>query len=181
MDAFIGEVRAFPYNFIPHDETHWLLCDGGLKNVMSYQALYSVIGNIYGGDARARTFAVPDLRTRVPVGAGQGEGLRPVACGAAWGTNDVTLATSELPVHRHALKGAFTGVATDLSDAPGPTYTISRTFNQFDYSNEPLTVQAVLDPRTIESVGGGNSHENRQPVLAITYFICHDGEYPIRP
>ncbi|MBA4788139.1 MAG: tail fiber protein [Rhizobiales bacterium] len=180
MEAFIGEVRAFPYRFNPVDETRWLLCDGTLYPTRNFQALFSVIGNIYGGDART-TFGVPDLRTRVPVGTGQGAGLNTVAYGAVWGTNDVTLAPSELPIHKHALKGAFTGAATDLSDAPGPTFSISRTFNQFDYSNEVLANPAFLDPRTIEVVGGAQPHENRQPVVAITYFICCEGEYPTRP
>ncbi|WP_127089106.1 phage tail protein [Aquabacter cavernae] len=182
MEAFVGEVRAFPYNFAPGtDETGWLACDGAAYSPQQYTALFSIIGSIYGGD-RSTTFNVPDLRGRIAVGAGPAQVLPTVAYGEAFGVNDVTLTLAHIPAHNHRLSGAFTGVAADLSNNPGSGYAISRTFNQFDYSNEPQTPGvARLDDKTIGPRGGNLPHENRQPVLALTYFICYLGEYPMRP
>lgn len=179
MEAFIGEVRAFPYRFTPGDETRWLLCDGSTYQIQQFQALYSIIGNLYGGTPRVN-FQVPDLRTRITVGSGTTPGLSPVKPGDTFGENQVSLSPSQIPSHRHAVKTAFTGAAADLANAPDPQYAISRTFNQFDYSNEALVNPGELDLRTIEPSGKGLPHDNRQPVLALTYFICHQGEYPVR-
>lgn len=180
MEAYIGEVRAFPYRFTPSDETRWLLCDGKSYAIRQFQALYSIIGTLYGGTPNV-SFQVPDLRTRITVGAGSGQALPPVAVGEAFGQNQVTLMLSELPAHKHAVKTAFTGAAADLANAPDPGHAISRTFNQFDFSNEALVNPGTLDPRTIEVSGQGLPHGNRQPVQALTYFICCEGEYPMRP
>lgn len=180
MEAYIGEVRAFPYSFTPSGDTRWLLCDGASYQIQQFQALYSIIGTLYGGTPNM-SFQVPDLRTRIAVGAGTGPGLPPVDVGEILGENNVILTLSQLPSHKHAVNAAFTGAATDLANQPDPGYAISRTFNQFDFSNEVLVNPAYLDPRTIEQKGLGSPHDNRQPVQAMTYFICYDGEYPLKP
>lgn len=177
MDAFIGEVRAFPYSFTPKDETEWTVCDGRELPVAQYQTLYAVIGNLYGGTPN-KSFKVPDLRARVAVGTKGDLGL---ALGQDAGSNDQTLLLAQIPEHLHTINTAFTGSAADLSNEPGPTYAISRTYNQFDFSNSPLQNPGYLDHTTIEMKGGGQPHENRQPVMAITYFICHLGEFPVPP
>ncbi|MEW6257174.1 MAG: tail fiber protein [Pseudomonadota bacterium] len=179
MLAFIGEVRAFPYTYAPYDESKWLICDGSTYLVPQHQALYSIIGTLYGGTPN-RDFKVPDLRTRIAVGAGVGPGLPLVSLATSWGSNQMPLTSNEIPSHTHQITAKYSSLASDLMNAPSKDYYISRTLNQFDYSNDPLTGSSTLSEKTLSLEGGGQAHENRQPVTAITFFICYDGEYPIR-
>ena len=186
--TYIGEIRAFPYNFRPSMEVEWLVCDGMLHNIREYQALYSVIGVRYGGDANS-VFKVPDLRSRLAAGMGvQPETQTERMLGAQWGTDSVTLKVENMPAHTHALTGAFTAAAADLSGEPAGTYKLSRTFNQLDYLKDDVP-DVRLSPHIISFEGGAwvdknqvtVAHENRQPVLALAYFICsRGGKYPMR-
>lgn len=186
--TYIGEIRAFPYNFKPSMDVEWLVCDGTLYPIRDYQALYSIIGTWYGGDGVTQ-FKVPDLRSRLAAGAGvQPETQAERRLGAHWGTESVTLEVENMPAHTHTLTGAFTSVAADLSGEPASTYKLSRTFNQLDYLKDGVP-DVPLSPSIISFEGGALvdkkqvtvAHENRQPVLALTYFICSlGGKYPVR-
>jgi len=113
-EAYVGEIRLFSFNWAPDG---WLLCQGQLVQVNQYQALFSLISNIYGGDGNS-TFALPDLRGRAPVSAGQGPlgvyqwaqkgGTTPVSVGGA-GSVTITSMT-QLPMHTHA--ASFTGTGS---------------------------------------------------------------------
>lgn len=185
--TFIAEIRTFPYSYTPQMEVEWLRCDGTQYRIMQYQALYSIIGSRYGGDGKT-VFNVPDLRTRVAAGAGVQPATGGVRnLGDKWGTDTVTLAFANMPRHNHPLVGAFSGSASDLSGTPAETYRLSRTFNQLDYAKR--APDTTLSPRVVSVAGGvlvnnvpaaAAAHENRQPVLALTYFICAlGGKYPI--
>lgn len=185
--TYIGEIRTFPYNYKPTMEVEWLICDGSQHPISRYQALYSIIGFRYGGDGKD-VFKVPDLRTRVSAGMG----IQPVTAserkiGDKWGTESVTLEMKNMPAHTHPMVGAVTTLATDLSGTPDETYKISRTYNQLDYTKR--NPDAFLSEHAVSWIGGkvvnnislAVEHENRQPVLALTYFICADrGKYPYR-
>src|SRR4051812_13799177 len=106
-DNFVGEIRAFPFNFAPDG---WALCDGQLLSISQNTALFSLLGTYYGGDGRS-TFALPDLRGRVPLGFDQGPGLSYYSLGESGGAERVTLLVSEMPVHSHQLE-ASSGSAT---------------------------------------------------------------------
>lgn len=178
-DAFIGEIRAFSFDYVPEG---WLPCDGAELRVSQFQALYSVILNRFGGDG-TRAFKTPDLRASVAVGAGHGPGLTPRELAHAWGTDTVTLALTDIPAHQHIVDAKFLGAASGLSNTPDNTMMLSRTLRQFDFANiniDPWTVSTGLSPKAISPSGGGQPHENRQPVLALTYCICFDGDYPVR-
>src|SRR5262245_52997972 len=98
-EAFIGEIRMFAFPRIP---TGWVLCNGSPLSIANYTPLYSVIGTTYGGDG-VTTFAVPDLRGRVPIHQGQGTSLPPYQLGQLGGEDQHTLLNNELPIHSHAL------------------------------------------------------------------------------
>lgn len=100
MDAFIGTILPWSMNWAPND---WMLCQGQELPVNNYQALYSLIGNTYGGTA-PNTFCLPDLRGRIPLGAGQGPGLTSRVYGGKGGSETVTLKTSQLPQHNHVVQ-----------------------------------------------------------------------------
>jgi microcystin-dependent protein len=97
MDAFLGMVMAWPMDWAPRG---WMLCDGSLLQVSQYMALYSLLGNKYGGDG-VTTFALPDLRGRTMVGFGAGPGLTPRNIGDKDGAETVTLSVDSTPAHSH--------------------------------------------------------------------------------
>ena len=171
MGTLIGEIRAFPYSFVPKGEARWLPCDGRILNIKDYGDLYSVIGSRFGQTA-STNFALPDLRSRAVAGAGQGPGLTSRAFGARWGTPKVALTVDQIPQHRHALSTEFTASVSALRNTPEPGLALSRTGNQYNYSNETLQDEVRLHPQAIGETGEGEAHENRQPSLAINYFIC---------
>src|SRR5690606_32829308 len=101
-DPYIGEIRIFAGTFAPRG---WAFCHGQLLPVGQYPALYSILGNKYGGDGRT-TFALPDLQGRAPMHAGNGNGLTPRVVGEKGGVAEVTLSLNEMPAHRHDVLSA---------------------------------------------------------------------------
>jgi microcystin-dependent protein len=187
MDAFIGEIRAFANNYYPYG---WLPCDGSSFNPTSYQALFAVIGNRFGGNGQT-SFQVPDLRGSALVSAGQNPYGSNFLFAKAVGTEQVTLTTSNLPVHNHTFNGVTGGAATaKLSTADNNTSYISGFSLSVSGTLTPApgylaTPQnpVLLNPNTISPVGGKNGacspHENRSPFVAINYYICAtDGYFP---
>lgn len=171
MGTLIGEVRAFTHSFVPKSEARWLPCDGRILLIKDYSDLYSVIGNRFGQTAPTN-FALPDLRGQAVAGAGQGPGLTSRAFGARFGTPAVALTVDQIPQHRHVISTEFTASLSQLKNLPEPGLALSRTGNQYNYSNEPLQDEVRLHPQAIAETGQGEAHENRQPSLAINYFIC---------
>src|ERR1700735_274106 len=96
-NPFVGEIRIFPFNFAP---VGWALCQGQLLSISQNTALFSLLGTFYGGDGRT-SFALPDLRGRVPVGQGQGPGLSSYDIGEMAGGEAVTLLATQIPPHSH--------------------------------------------------------------------------------
>lgn len=176
--AFIGEIRAFPYAFAPED---WLICDGALLQQDHYPALFSVIGTYYGH--RSLTdFRLPNLVGTVGIGFGRGSaGLTPRDLGATVGDAKAGLSINQMPAHQHQVNARFSVAASDLVPSPLPGLPFSRTFNQLNYSNAQFTPWNEgngLAAATIGTAGGGQAHENRQPYVAITFCICILGEFP---
>jgi len=109
-EPFVGEIRMFAGNFAPRG---WAFCDGQLLAVSQNDALFSLLGTIYGGDGRT-TFGLPDMRGRTPLHAGQGPGLSNRRLGAKAGAENVTLTVNQLPSHRHDWQ-ATTALASSQS------------------------------------------------------------------
>ena len=177
MDQFIGEIRAFPFNFAPKN---WALCNGQLLAIASNTALFSIIGTYYGGDGKV-TFGLPNLQGRVIVSPGQGPGLSEWVLGETQGSDNVTLLSAEIPVHSHQVIGmdnagtetAPNGTSYLTRDVRGGTGTIQ-------YMQTGGSPSAAMAPNTLLPSGGTLPHENRQPFLVLNYCIALQGEYPAR-
>jgi microcystin-dependent protein len=116
-DPFLGEIRLVGFNYAPDG---WALCQGQVLQTNQNQALYSLLGNTFGGSAPS-TFGLPDLRGRTPVGAGTGPGLTPVSWGQKAGNESVALSQSQLPAHTHG--ATFAGQSSPLSGTATTTVT----------------------------------------------------------
>lgn len=161
----------FAGNFAPRG---WAFCDGQLLAVSQNDALFSLLGTIYGGDGRT-TFGLPDLRGRIPVHAGSGPGLSPRRLGAKGGAENVTLATNHLPSHNHEPFKASTEVGNE--SAPGGNVLRDSPQAQIYIEDAP---SSALAGSTVTSVGGSRSHTNLMPFLCIHFIIALFGIYPSR-
>lgn len=181
MTPFIGEIRMFGGNFAPID---WQLCDGSLLSIATYNALYSLLGTTWGGNGTT-TFAVPDLRGRVPVGQGQGAGLSPHTLGANGGAERVALLSQQLPPHTHPF---FASTDNATATVPIPSvgfakaaYATAGTYTPTIYAPyATATPVFTLDPDTISNEGGNAQHTNLMPSTVINFIIATAGIFPSR-
>ena len=168
-ESYIGEIRLFGGAFSPRG---WAACDGQLLAINSNTALFALIGTTYGGDGRV-TLGLPDLRSRLPVHQGQGNGLSFRRIGMRYGIEEVTLTLVNLPNHTHALH-ASTDAAT--TDKPANNVVAKeRIYQDFDPSDNQ-----DLGNLAIDHTGGNRSHENRMPSLAMNFIISLQGLFPSR-
>lgn len=181
MSGILGEIRAFGGNYAPDN---WLQCNGQSLSVSQYQALFSLIGNIYGGDSA--NFNIPDLRGRLMVSFGQAPNNGSnYPIGSKGGYEGVPLAAANIPVHTHTFNLNNQPATTNycggnIYAAPLDTGTTNYPIKSFLPNNPSDTTQSVvnLNAATISTEGQSIPHENRQPFLPITYIICVNGTYP---
>jgi microcystin-dependent protein len=169
-EPFVGEIRMFAGNFAPRG---WAFCDGQLLAVSQNDALFSLLGTIYGGDGRT-TFGLPDVRGRLPIHAGSGPGLSPRRLGAKSGSETVTLTVNQMPSHSHDFVGN-TAEATDIS----PTgKTIAKGVGVAALA---ATAQNTdMASSMVSATGGSRSHTNLMPALCVHFIIALFGIYPSR-
>lgn len=199
MDGYIGEIRLFPYGFSPQN---WLQCNGWQVPISTYPVLATLLGATYG-PLTAQTFTLPNLTGRAVIGAGKSLAPTPVtpyilaqASGVASVTLDGGSNGSGIPAHAHKVVAEVLNqnVATAMTATPDPTCTLSKLTHynttgaaSFDKTFAPVNTTAItaLNSATVSPVGStqGNvqSHENRQPFLALNYCICYDGAFPTPP
>lgn len=161
-EPFLGEIRLFAGNFAPRG---WAFCNGQALPIAQNAALFSLLGTTYGGDGRT-TFALPDLRGRVP--------LHPdanVVYGAQGGAETVTLAAANLPAHRHAVPAAA-GAATTGDPREGPP-ALARVPTFAAGSAAPMDAR-------LEPAGGGQPHDNMGPYTVVSFIIALEGIFPAR-
>lgn len=176
---YIGEIRLFAGTYAPRG---WLFCDGSPVSIATYDTLYALIGTTYGGDG-VTTFALPDLRSRVPVSQGQAPGRSTYDMGQVGGVEQVTLDASQIPAHQHALNAT---VATGSATTPGNTVVLATPVEQgvtTSFYVVPGTSGVNLAPMAPESIGmtgGGQPHTNMMPTQAINYIIATEGIFPSR-
>lgn len=169
-EPFVGEIRMFAGNFAPRG---WAFCDGQLLAVSQNDALFSLLGTIYGGDGRT-TFGLPDLRGRIPIHAGTGPGLSPRRLGSKGGEEAVTLTVNQLPSHTHPLQAS-----ADSATGPNPaTSVLAETLTDRVYRDDTQDVN--MAPSSITSVGGSQAHTNIMPFLCVHFIIALFGIYPSR-
>ena len=161
---FLGEIRMFAGNFAP---AGWAICDGSLLAITGNIALFSLLGVAYGGDG-VSTFALPDLRGRVPVCAGT-----TFPFGAALGSEQAVLTNAQLPAHSHPRHVAAAAPSPTLG--PGGSLLSN---NAPIYANASSAVP--MSPLLVSQTGGGQGHENMAPFLAINFIIAVVGIFPSR-
>ena len=171
-EPFVGEIRMFAGSFAPRG---WALCNGQLMAVSQNDALFSLLGTIYGGDGRT-TFGLPDIRGRIPLHAGSGPGLSERKLGSKSGSEKIILDIKQLPSHTHQL----TGNSTDATDAK-PTGKVLANISGGApslYNNGGNALS--LSSKSVVADGGSNSHTNMMPAICINYIISLFGIYPSR-
>ena len=170
-EPFVGEVRMFAGNFAPRG---WAFCDGQLLAVSQNDALFSLLGTIYGGDGRT-TFGLPDLRGRIPIHAGQGPGLSERRLGAKGGSEQETLTVNQLPSHSHEMQGVSSN-----GSVPNPQDAHLATNTTADIYAPAETLDTTMASSAMSNVGGSRAHTNLQPFLCVNFIIALFGIYPSR-
>ncbi|PTS92322.1 phage tail protein [Pedobacter sp. HMWF019] len=183
MDPILGTIIIFAGNFAPRG---WMLCWGQLLPISQNQALFSILGTFYGGDG-VTTFALPDLRGRVPVGQGQGPGLSNYVLGEKTGTENMTLTINQMPIHTHVATTAMK-VSSQQGDQVTPVAASSISAVK-DINGDPAKGFSSQSPdvgltnavtNTNGMTGGSMPFSLLQPILGVNYIIAMQGLYPSR-
>lgn len=174
MEAYIGTILAFAFPRVP---TGWHACDGALLDISQNEALYAIIGTTYGGDG-VRTFALPDLRSRVAIHTGQGGGLSNRALGLAAGSENVTLQLTEYPQHSHNL--VVTSDNQTANAGPSQSAGFGVGFGgATPYVSDTSGVPLVMNDNMVSTAQGGSQpHNNLMPSLVLNYCIALQGIFP---
>jgi microcystin-dependent protein len=173
-EPFLGEIRMVGFTFAPRG---WAFCNGQIMSLAQNQALFSLLGTTYGGDG-ITTFALPDLRGRVPIHCGNstGPGLSSYNSGQLGGTENVTLLPTQLPAHSHPVNAVAAG--GNSASPSGNLPAIESTGTSLDYSTAGAS--ATMSSAMIGNNSGGQPHSNIQPYLAINFIIALQGIFPSR-
>ncbi len=164
---FVGEIRMFGGNFAP---AGWMFCAGQLLSIAENESLFNLIGTTFGGDGQ-NTFALPDLRGRIPLHQGNGFTLAQTG-----GVETVTLTLQQIPSHTHVPQSQ-SGNGSQVGPGNGLWAT------ETDPSLKPFSTNApaagnTMNPACIGSAGGSQPHENRMPYLAVSFIISLFGIFP---
>lgn len=160
---FVGEIRMFGGNFAP---VGWSFCEGQLVPIAENDVLFTLIGTTYGGDGQT-TFALPDLRGRVPLHFGSG-----TVIGERAGAETVTLTFQQIPVHSHALLAAASS-GNQISPAG---HVLANSFNVTPYIND--ITGGDMNLNSIGAAGESHPHDNFQPYLCVSFIISLFGIFP---
>jgi microcystin-dependent protein len=169
-NPFLGEIRMFGGNFAPRG---WAFCDGQIMSISQNTALFSLLGTFYGGDGRT-TFALPDLRGRVPIQQGQGVGLSLYDLGQIGGEENLTLTAAQMPAHHHN----FVSTANPGLDSPANSVLGSPTSGANLYA--PSGPNGTMNAAANAPVGGSQPHPNLMPYLCTSFIIALQGVFPSR-
>lgn len=164
---YVGEIRMFAGNFAP---AGWAFCNGSLMPIAENETLFNLIGTTYGGDGQ-QTFALPDLRGRLPMHQGGGPGLSPRVIGELGGSETVTLTSAQMPMHSHALRAASSLASLG---APVGTVLAKTSANSYDTAQPSVPMAASAIP----VAGGSQPHTNMAPYCAVNYIISLFGIFP---
>jgi microcystin-dependent protein len=179
-DPYVGEIIMFAGNYAPEG---WALCDGSVLSIAQYQVLYSVIGPAYGGNGTT-TFALPDLRGRMPLGVGSGPGLTPRSHASKGGTENTTLTESNIPYHTHPVTATIQVSSSEGTSASPVGNVLAKSGDgRPDFSSSAGSQMAAgAVSVTVGSSGGGGSPVSiMSPFQAINFIIAVEGLYPVRP
>ena len=170
-EPFIGQITMFAGNFAPRN---WAFCDGQLLAVSQNDALFSLLGTIYGGDGRT-TFGLPELRGRIPIHQGTRPGGVPRSLGSKAGGETVTVTEQQLPTHSHTFQAST--AAGNQNSPSGACLASSANIRIY----RDVGTSTNLAPATaLTNAGGSQSHTNLAPFQCINYIIALAGVYPSR-
>lgn len=174
-DPYLGDISIFAGNFAPRG---WAMCEGQLLPISQYSALFSIMGTMYGGDGRT-TFALPDLRGRMPIGIGNGPGLTSRRQGQKGGREDVVLTIGEMPNHQHSPR---LHAEQALGDKPTPRDNMLAGTASNPYAAPVLNdnIPMAADCITESAVGGNLPFDNMNPFIAMNFIIALEGIFPSR-
>jgi microcystin-dependent protein len=164
-EPYVGEIRMVGFNFAPVD---WAFCDGSLLAISENDTLFNLIGTTYGGDGQ-NTFALPDLRGRIPFHQGSNAG-NTLVIGEISGVETVTLISNQIPQHAHTLN-AQTAAGNQAS--PANAFWAKSSLEQFSSGAVTSSMAPLLEP-----AGGDQPHDNMPPYLAVNYIISLFGIFP---
>ena len=173
---YLGEIRMFAGNFAPKSNAY---CAGQIMNIQQNSALFSLLGTYYGGNGTT-TFGLPDLRGRIPVCMGQGQGLSSYPIGTMTGSESVTLNLTQLPMHNHMMVAS-----SNDANLPSPVGNMPAGLKD-PFTGLWVSANATVPPpiqmydKSLANVGGTQPHENRMPALAISFIIALQGIFPSR-
>jgi microcystin-dependent protein len=176
-EPFIGQIILFGGNFAIRG---YAMCNGQILSIAQNTALFSILGTTYGGNGQT-TFALPDLRGRVPIHFGQGPGLPSVSLGEMAGSNNQTLNINQIPAHSH-LVGANANNGNDSLPANAyPAAAIiptdgNKSVNAFNTGTDGTT----MNPGVVRPTGGNQPFSIMQPYLGLNYLIALEGIFPSR-
>ncbi|WP_371345956.1 phage tail protein [Ancylobacter sp. IITR112] len=191
MDAYLGELRIFAGDYAPRG---WAFCHGQTLPISQNQALYALLGTIWGGDG-INSFALPDLRGRLVVGSGHGPGLTARTLGEVVGESTVLLGKQQLPAHTHHLAASDQNATSDTptnesalfatafspdaaSDKEGLPYLNDTSYVDPQDGKTKQREPQVLAIDTVTEAGGASPHNNAMPTLSINYIIALTGNFP---
>jgi microcystin-dependent protein len=177
-DPYLGEIRIFAGNFAPQG---WQFCNGQLLPINQYAALFSLLGTTYGGNG-VSTFALPNLQGRCVLGMGVSTTGVSYQEGQSAGTENVTILTSNMPVHAHAYAQAVNNADADQTDPSGAIPAVSnasgRGTETSTYTKNPAT--GTMLAQQTAAAGGSVPMSTMQPYLVINYIIAMSGIFPSR-
>lgn len=179
-EPFVGEIRMVGFNFAP---VGWALCQGQLLSISTNTALFSLLGTTFGGNG-VTNFGLPDLRGRAPVGMGQGPGLTDIVQGEMSGTENVTLLTTNMPMHTHPTSVQVAGTPTSNVTAPSATNSVLGASGAGPGSASIWSTE-MANPVNLSGVqagvaGGSQPFDNRNPYLGTNFIIALNGIFPSR-
>jgi microcystin-dependent protein len=184
MQPFLSEVRLFSFNFAPQG---FAACNGAILAIQQNEALFSLLGTTFGGNG-ITTFALPDLRARVPLGFGSNLGI-PYTMGQVGGEASHSLTPNEIPAHLHSLNANSSALPSSNTNTPSGTTSLGRSVGHPSsgsdfavnlYSSVTGSNLATAAPQAVGQAGSGAPHENRQPYLGINYCMALQGFFPSR-
>jgi microcystin-dependent protein len=179
MEPFLGQISIFGCNFAP---VGWAFCQGQTLSIAQNTALFSLLGTSFGGNG-VNTFLLPDLRSRAPVGFGQGPGLSSYVIGETGGGETVPIDSASYPAHSHGLFAAASAATGNmpggLIEAEGQTGGRGGAINLALYSASG-TATTLAPASVTAAAGGGLPHNNLEPYLALNFCIALQGIFPAR-
>jgi microcystin-dependent protein len=172
-DPFVGQIIQVGFNFAPRN---YATCDGQLLAISQNTALFSLLGTTFGGNGTT-TFALPDLRGRVPIHQGSGSGLTSRTMGEMSGEEAHTLTSAEMPAHSHSLNSVSTAGSSRVSPN---NFLGGESQNKTSFYSTAASPSGSMNPQSIGVSGGNQAHNNMEPYLVVNYSIALEGIFPSR-